>query len=226
MKHLRKVVLLVALTLATLLVACAPEAALPNKQVEVLRNDLAEGSLRIPHEISGERFDFITEYSTPYNASEWQITDSKTLFMQATIKPHEDGGEGVEVLVEHVHIDCNIQSEYAIMDGVNQDSMDDKLHVGTQPGFLVTEEYPYENYFAIEGYSQWLIEGWGYFNGSYGYTSLEQTRLTEGNLRERGGVVGNRFQVVYDLLIKYPGEDSYHTRSLVDEFEVCLGPLK
>ena len=38
-----------------------------------------------------------------------------------------------------------------------------------------------------------------------------------------GGVYGNKVQVIYDLLIKYPGESLYHSRSLIDEFLIPVG---
>lgn len=70
-----------------------------------------------------------------------------------------------------------------------QDSMDDSIHGGEQPGFLTTRDHPYEEVFAIEGYSQTLISGWGYACDGYGWADVDERRLTEGNLK-RGGVYG------------------------------------
>jgi len=216
-------ILLALLIAALVFTACGPEAAPESKDYQVLHNDLSEGSLEISHLIPGEKFDFVSRYATDYNANEWHITDSKTLNMSAYLSPQfgvTNTLSTTTVLVEHVHIDATITSKYALMNGVLQDTMDDKLHVGDQPGFLVSDEYPYENIFAIEGYSEYLISGWGYYNQSYGYSTLDQIRLTEKNLVDRGGVNGTKFTVVYDLLIKYEGEEYFHTRSFVDEFVV------
>jgi hypothetical protein len=204
--------------------SCEPTAALPNKNVSVMNNDLEGGALLIQHKVNGEVFTFTTRYSTSYNVDDWQITDSKTLKMEAWLE--QSAYFTGTTLLDNVHVDCNIQSKYQIMDGVLQDTMDDRLHTGDQPGFLVSDIYPYENTFSIEGYSQWLVEGWGYFNTSYGYTSYETVRLTEQNLRGNGGVMGNKFTIVYDLLIRNQGEEFYHTRSIVDEFIVPVGELK
>ena len=216
--------LLVLLFVVGLLCSCEEGQLAPStKEIPTLQNDLSEDNrLVLYHQIPGEKFQFVTAYSTDYNSQEWHLTDSKTLRMEARIKVNS-GGEEVVVLVEHAHIDVSIVAKYASIHGWKTDSMDDKLHVGDQPGFLVTEEYPYENVFAIEGFSQTMIEGWSYYTGNYGYGTISQVRLTEHNLTnpENGtGAYGNKFQIIYDLLIKYPGETYFHTRSLVDEFVV------
>ncbi len=223
---MKKVYPFLIILFAMIVSACQPEPAPTSKEYEVLNNDLAEGRLTVDHYIPGENFKFVTSYSTAYNAAEWHITDSKTLNMEAWIEPIDSRTPiTATILVEHVHIDATITSEYALMNGVLQDTMDDKLHVGNQPGFLISEEYPYENIFVIEGLTQYLIDGWGYYNGSYGYSSIEQVRLTEANLINHGGVNGNKFSIVYDILVKYEGDEYFHTRSVIDEFVVPVsGP--
>lgn len=218
----RKLGLLLVVIVGLLSACVMPEPAPIEREIPVLNNDLAEGQLSRTHKVPGERFEFITSYYTEYDTSRWRVTDSKNLKMQARIKVLGEG-EGVEVLVEHVHIDISLKSKYAMLDGWSIDSMDDKLHTGPQAGFLVTELYPYENIFAIEGYSETLIEGWGYWTSTYGYSELKEYRLTEDTLVKKGGVYANKVQVVYDLLIKYPGEIQYHTRSLIDEFLIPVG---
>lgn len=210
--------LLVAVAVA-LALGCSPEPAPVEKHLDVLRNDLDGGRLQIIHDLEGEDFKFITSYDTDYDTARWRVTDSKTLHMRAWVEPLV-GGEDMEVLVEHVHIDLALKSKYAMLDGWSLDSMDDRLHVGSQPGFLITSKWFYENVFAIEGFSQTLIEGWGYWTDAYGYSRVGEYRLTEDNLVKKGGVYANKFQVVYDLLIRYPGEKFYHTRSVIDEFLV------
>lgn len=184
----------------------------------ILINDLESGELIIENEV--EDFILVAKYSTDYDATKWRITDSKTLLMQVFI---EDLPENATIMIEHMHTDISLKSKYEGMDGMLQDSMDDKLHTGDQLGFWVTEDYPYENIFAIEGYSQTLIDGWGWMIGSYGSMNIKEERLTENNLKTDGGVYGNKVQVVYDVLIKYEGEQYYHTRSIVNEFLIPIG---
>lgn len=212
------VVLLVILVGVFFLSACGVQSQpLPEKNFSVLRNDLENGELVINHQV--EDFKFITKYFTDYNTKNWRITDSKSLNMWAWIESYP---EDLTVLVEHVHIDISLKSSELSLDGWSQDSMDDSVHGGLQPGFWITKDYPYENVFAIEGFTETLIQGWMFFINGYGAGSISENRLTEDNIvgegYHEGGVYANKVQIVYDLLIKNPGEELYHTRSIIDEF--------
>ena len=130
--------------------------------------------------------------------------------------------EGTTILIEHVHIDMSLKSTNPQLDGLSQDSMDDSYHGTSQDGFWINEKYPYQNKFAIEGFSKDLIDGWTFVCGSYGFGSISQERLTEKNLTTYGKVYANKMQVVYDILIKYPKEDFYHVVSVLDEFLIPI----
>lgn len=199
----------------SVLTSCSESKGLPTPPLPVLNNDLANGKLVIKSVVPGEDFTFVREYSTSYNAKSWRITDSKALTMRAWVE-----GAKVTVLVEHVHADISLKSKYEALDGWPQDTMDDSVHGGTQPGFFVNDKYPYENVFAIEGFSQTLISGWMFFFSGFGQGNVQQTRLTEENLVRSGKVYANKVQIVYDLLIKSDNEPYFHTRSLIDEFLV------
>ncbi len=56
------------------------------------------------------------------------------------------------LFVEHLHADAVLESTLSHFDGITQDSMDDSFH-GVQGGFLISEEYQYEEVFSIEGSS-------------------------------------------------------------------------
>lgn len=216
--------LILVLAFCCLLTACPSGNSAQTKAekaLESLPNGLSGGTLDKTSTIAGEKFDFIASYSTSYDTDSWQITKPKTLRFSALIKALP-GGEGVEVYVEHVHVDVALMSTKQILDGLTQDSMDDSPHTSTQPGFLVTEQYRYEDVFSIEGYSKDLISGWGFATGGSGYASLDQARLTEDILREKG-VTGNKFTFVYDVMIRYPGETAFHKAVTVDEFKVPIG---
>lgn len=116
----------------------------------------------------------------------------------------------------------SLKSTNPQLDGLSQDSMDDSYHGTSQDGFWINEKYPYQNKFAIEGFSKDLIDGWTFVCGSYGYGSISQERLTEKNLTTYGKVYANKMQVVYDILIKYPKEDFYHVVSVLDEFLIPI----
>lgn len=212
-KILSVITLLIGISI--LLSGCVGDELAPIANLPILNNDLENGKITFEKEI--DDFIFITEYSTSYDTSTWRITDSKYLIMNAKIK---NLPENTTILVEHVHVDICLKSVKAQLDGWTQDSMDDKLHTGSQLGFWITDEYSYENIFAIEGFSQTLISGWGFFLGGYGSLTTEEKRLTEKNLVDKGGVYGNKIQIVYDLLIKYPNDQYFHTKSVIDEFLV------
>lgn len=213
----RYLITLITIVLAFGLVGCHTETAPEEKNLEVL-NTLDGSTLEKTHEI--EDLKFITTYDTgDYDLSRWRITDSKTINMTAKVT---NVPEGATILIEHVHIDMSLKSTNPQLDGLSQDSMDDSYHGTSQDGFWINEKYPYQNKFAIEGFSKDLIDGWTFVCGSYGYGSISQERLTEKNLTTYGKVYANKMQVVYDILIKYPKEDFYHVVSVLDEFLIPI----
>lgn len=213
----RYLITLITIVLAFGLVGCHTETVPEEKNLEVL-NTLDGSTLEKTHEI--EDLKFITTYDTgDYDLSRWRITDSKTINMTAKVT---NVPEGTTILIEHVHIDMSLKSTNPQLDGLSQDSMDDSYHGTSQDGFWINEKYPYQNKFAIEGFSKDLIDGWTFVCGSYGYGSISQERLTEKNLTTYGKVYANKMQVVYDILIKYPKEDFYHVVSVLDEFLIPI----
>lgn len=213
----RYLITLITIVLVFGLVGCHTETVPEEKNLEVL-NTLDGSTLEKAHEI--EDLKFITTYDTgDYDLSRWRITDSKTINMTAKVT---NVPEGATILIEHVHIDMSLKSTNPQLDGLSQDSMDDSYHGTSQDGFWINEKYPYQNKFAIEGFSKDLIDGWTFICGSYGYGSISEERLTEKNLTTYGKVYANKMQVVYDILIKYPKEDFYHVVSVLDEFLIPI----
>ena len=211
----KRIVALMIVALASFnLTGCLEGETVPEeKDLEVL-NSLKGSTLKKNHEIEG--FEFVTTYDTgDYDLSRWRITDSKVVNMKAGVK---NVPSGATVLIEHVHIDMSLKSTNPQLDGLSQDNMDDSYHGTSQDGFLVSDQYQYQNKFAIEGFSKDLIDGWGFVCGDYGASSITQERLTEKNLIQYGNVYANKMQVVYDVLVKYADEDFYHVVSVLDEF--------
>lgn len=166
------------------------------------------------HEFEGVKIQ--TSYRSDYGESMWQITDNKELFIALEILEQP---ENTTVMIEHMHADISIHSYKEEVDGLTQDSMDDKMHTGTQEGFYVSPEHPYFETFAVEGYSKFLIEGWGFLIGYYGWTSIEEKRLTEANLK-KAGAQGSEVVTIFDVLIRHDGEDYFHKRIIVDDFYI------
>lgn len=206
--------ILVAILLTFTFTGCYEVETVPKEDNLPTLDALNGNTLERTHQIEG--FEFVTTYDTgDYDLSRWRITDSKVVNMTAQLK---NVPEGITILIEHVHIDMSLKSTNPQLDGLSQDSMDDSYHGTSQDGFFVSNEYQYQNKFAIEGFSKDLIEGWSFVCGSYGTGSISQKRLTEKNLVAYGNVYANKMQVVYDILIKYADEDYYHVVSVLDEF--------
>lgn len=216
MKRVLVVILLLVLMLFMFGTSCVPVEKVPvENHIAVMHNDLANGKLVLVSQVDG--FTFTREYSTDYDASRWRITDSKDLIMRAWASDTD-----ADVFVEHMHADVSIKASWAGLDGIKQDTMDDSVHAGDQVGFWINSVHPYENVFAIEGYTQTLISGWQYYWSGWGYGKVEQVRLTEDNLIANG-VYGTKIQIVYDLMIRNKGDQFYHTRSIIDEILIPLG---
>lgn len=215
----RYLTILVACALALGITGCEPVEEVPeDKKLEKLEN-LSGNSLEKTHDIDGMKL--TTTYNTgDYNLKRWRITDSKVINMTAKLS---NAPEGATVLIEHVHIDMSLKSKDPQLDGLAQDSMDDSYHGMSQDGFFIDEKYEYENTFAIEGFSKELIDGWMFVAGSFGTGSVSDERLTENSLIRYGKVYANKMQVIYDVLVKYEGEEFYHVESITDEF---LIPVK
>ena len=165
------------------------------------------------HDVDGISIETSYQPGSNYQLEDWNVTDSKTLMMSLKVVSQPIGAE---VFVEHVHADVSLAAKYQDYNGILQDSMDDSYHGTNQPGFFVSEEYPYKECFSIEGHSQTLVQGWASMYGG----SVDTVRVTESMLGSHG-CIGNKIQVVYNLNIRLEGEEFFHTRTLVDEFYVA-----
>lgn len=222
---MRKLLATITVVALTFLAACTEpeesESTDVEKKLDRLSSDLDDGILLQKNTIPGEQVTLVMNYSTDYDVKSWRITDSKTLRFGAKVEGELPSG--TTVLIEHVHVDVNLDARRAGIDGLPQDRMDDSLHSGTEPGFYITSAYPYEEVFSIEGFSDTLISGWGFASGGTGTSEVSEKRLTEKNLREHGKVEGNKLTFIYDVLIRYSPEEPYHKRVVVDEFIVPIG---
>ncbi len=218
------VIVLFALAIAGLNACSGSEASSPDsteKALESLSNSFEKGPLSLEYPIDGGKLTLVTLYTTDYKTKEWKITKAKTLNFGASLKRGK-GGEGAVVFVEHVHVDATLWADSGSLGGIKQDSMDNSLHSGTEPGFSISDGYPYQGVFSVEGYSQTLIEGWGYQTRSWGESEITEKQLTEGALVDKG-VDGNKFTFIWDLLVKYPGDVGLHKVAISSELVVPVG---
>lgn len=183
--------------------------------IQAISGGITEG-ISFTHELRNGSVVIKTSYSSNYGAGMWKITDNKDVIIKLEVLEKPDN---ITLLVEHMHADVSIHSYKQHVDGLPQDTMDDKIHEGDQAGFLITEDYPYEEIFAVEGYSKFLIEGWGFLIGYYGWTTIKEKRLTEDNLKNVG-TVGSEITIVYDILMKNDNEDYWYKEVFKDSFYI------
>jgi hypothetical protein len=226
-RKLRIVGIIMVVAMVFGLMACTSEADDSSRDsteqgLESLANDFEKGPLIKEHTFDDGRLTLVTMYSTDYKTKEWKITKAKTLNFGASLK-RGPGGEGALVYVEHVHVDVTLWADSGSLGGIKQDSMDNSLHSGTEPGFSISDGYPYQGVFSVEGYSQTLIDGWGYQTRDWGKSEITEVQLTEGALVDEG-VDGNKFTFIWDLLVKYPGDTGFHKVAISSELVVPVGP--
>lgn len=205
------------LVLVVLFMALVMPAFIQNVSAQDTNATFAEG-LTLHHSFENGTIQIDTFYKTDYVNGKWRITDNKNVDIHLNVTGQP---ENTTILVEHMHADCAIysnESRYESVNGLIQDSMDDSFH-GDQGGFYVSPEYEYNCVFAIEGYSQYLMEVWGFIAGDFGYIRGSEQRLTEDSLVDLGAR-GSKFSIVFDLVIKPEGDDYFHTVSFMDAFIV------
>lgn len=180
---------------------------------ETLLRDGINQTIDVPN----EDFKIKVNYKCLLNENEkWTITGDKQI--QSEIYT-EGLPEDYEVYVDNVHIDTTIRSIYATIDGITQDTMDDKLHAGLYPGFPIANDNRYGNICNIEGQNDNFISATskgfsGYFGGVNStsieiqgvettYVHLDERRRTEEEYLW-GGVYANKIDAIIDLIIIKP----------------------
>lgn len=180
-------------------------------------NGITEG-ISFEHHLFNGQVIIKTYYWSDYNASTWKITDNKNLWIKACVIEQP---ENMTLYVEHMHADVFIEATKPALDGHLQDTMDDKIHGGTTPGFYISPEFPYYECFAVQGFSKWLREAWMFVFSGYGAGGATEVRLTEENIR-REGAVGSEFAIVFDIVAQINGTNQYVKEIIYDDFIVYL----
>jgi len=176
---------------------------------------ITEG-ISFEHELVNGQVKIKTSYWSDYGNGTWKITDNKNLWIKLEVVEQP---ENWTILIEHMHADCIVEATQRMVDGILQDTMDDKLHVGTQAGFYVDEKRPYYECFSVEGYSKWLIDAWMFIFSGYGFGGATEKRLTEKNIRNMGAI-GSEFAIVYDILIYENDRNYFYKEIIYDDFIV------
>lgn len=223
MKNIRRIVLMmflfivpVALTGCDDLIEDEERNIDQEKVLEASYNDDMQEVHQIVREKDLDDFTFITMYDTiDYDLNEWYIIDNKTIQISAWT---QDAPADWDVIIEHVHIDLFITNRYENRPTLLQDSMDDKYHGYMQDGFKISDNVVYENIFGIIGATPEL------------HASLRASRdysLRLKDLREEdfanNNYDSNTLQVIFDVMVKKPGNDYYETIAVYDEIIIPVG---
>lgn len=217
----RKKLMATLFILSTTLTGCfknEPETT-PTENYDVI-DQTNEGFKTLKQELKvpGEKFKLITEYSCDNDAKRaWRITSDKFLYLKVYTK---DLDPNFNVWIDNVHVDTSIKSKYAVMDGILQDTMDDRVHNSQMIGFPIGNHSHYYGVNAIEGSNETFIHGYTYGMSGYTYGEITERRRTESELVNEYGVWGNKIQVVYDLLVQGPNDKTPRNISVCSDFIV------
>ena len=175
-------------------------------------NDLATNSAHHTLKVDGEQFSLNADYWTEYDAAAWQTLQPKKVNLSVHLVPAAStAGDPPEVLIGSF---SGITTLLAAMPGLDGSP----IAVSNQepnaiPGYLITENFPYDNALAIEGFSDALSARWAMVAG--------EQPLTEPGL-VAAGVYGNRITFSYRLLVKNTGDAGYHQRILQDTLTMTV----
>lgn len=215
-KFMKTVPLLLIMVL--LLVGCdAPEPEKRDVKEESVLEPTYNENMEEIHEIVRSQdlgdFTLVTKYDTmDYDLNKWKIIDNKTIRMSVWT---EGLSQDWDVIIEHVHIDMFIASNETKYPTLLQDSMDDKYHGIKQDGFVVSDDTVYENIFGIIGANEVVnraVQG-----SEYRLASLRESDFSYYKYNM------NVMQVIYDIMVKKPGNDFYETIAVYDEIVIPVG---
>lgn len=205
-----------------LLSGCTEKELAPTEDYDVVNtdsnSDLSSGLTQVL-DVPGEDFKLVTEYSCDSTSKRtWRVTADKFLYFNVRT---EGLPSDTEVYIDNVHVDTTVKSEYAVVDGILQDTMDDRIHNSQMLGFPIGNDVYYYGVDAIEGSSDTFVQSTTYaYNGYYSSSSTTK-RYTESDYLNLG-VYANKFQFVYDLLIKGPNDKTPRCVSVNTDFIVNI----
>lgn len=156
-------------------------------------------------DVPGEEFKLIIEYSLDDDARKvWKITDNKKIYTKVYTKGLP---AGKKVYIDNVHTDTTLVASRETMNGITQDTMDDRIHNSLMLGFPIDDDTAFYAVNVIEGQNDTFIKGSyrGFYSGRYLYgtakAEVEERRYTEFDYLE-SVVYGNKISSSYGLLVQ------------------------
>lgn len=219
-KRLCALVLIGGIALSTM-TGCTTYEATPEEEYARVDStsgdsDFITSGLTQTIKVPGENFSLIAQFNCDRpKERQWRVTSDKFLYYKMFLEGLPDN---TEVFIDNVHVDVSIKSKYAYVDGIIQDSMDDRIHNAQLLGFPISNDKSYIGVFAIEGANQDFLSltYYGYLNYS---GSITERRYTESDYRSLA-VTDNKFLFVIDLLVKGPNDKDFRNISICTDFLV------
>ncbi len=202
-----KYVLLAGCLGASLLLSgCGPKEVSTNAEIAYDIIDagneqaLEEGVVQ-EREVPGQDFKLVIRYKCELEEDEkWVVTSDKKL----NIEICTDGlPEGYSVYIDNVHIDTTICSNYPTMDGITQDTMDDRIHNSLMLGFPIADDLYYSNINQIAGQNDTFISGTVMGINGYSSGSVSEKRFVESDYLTYA-VYANKIASIIDLIVVKP----------------------
>lgn len=137
------------------------------------------------------KFDLVITYST--DEKEWRSSESRGLKMSFTT---EGLADKYGVYIDNIHTDTNLVSTKLDYNGINVDTMDDRIHNSIDRGFPIGNDNPCEVINSIEGQSEAITKMFHTESSS----RSETNRVNEEQLLANG-VYANEINSIITLII-------------------------
>ena len=171
-------------------------------------------------DVPGQSFKLVVNYQCELQEDErWTVTSDKQMNMEV----RTDGlPEGVQVFIDNIHTDTTICSYYPTVDGVTQDTMDDRIHNAQMLGFPISDSNAYYGINQIEGQNETFISGFVHGYNGYSSGSITEKRFLESDYL-KAAVFANKITSVIDLIV-VNGEEMTCV-SVPSEVQVSVWPF-
>lgn len=188
--------------------------------IDTTSNEGLENGITQIIDVPGESFKLVVNYECELKDGEkWTVTSDKKL----NIEIRTDGlPAGIEVYIDNVHTDTTICSYYPQVDGVTQDTMDDRIHNAQMLGFPISDSNAYVGINQIEGQNETFISGFVHGYNGYSSGSVSEKRFLESDYLEKA-VYANKITSIIDLII-VKGEEMTCV-SVPSEVQVSVWPF-
>ena len=166
--------------------------------IDTTSTEALENGITQVIEVPGQSFKLVVNYQCELQEDErWTVTSDKQMNMEI----RTDGlPEGTQVYIDNVHTDTTICSYFPTIDGVPQDTMDDRIHNAQLMGFPISDSNAYLGINQIEGQNETFIRGYVHGYNGRNTGSISEKRRVESDYLD-GGVFANKITSVIDLIV-------------------------